>query len=45
MVQITFGDESNGTVVDPLHFHADPDADPDLTYHPERIGMRILIYV
>jgi hypothetical protein len=45
MVQITLGDNTNGIVVDSLHFYADPDADPDLTYHPERIGMRILIYI
>jgi hypothetical protein len=28
MVQITLGDKSNSCVVDPLHFDADPDADP-----------------
>jgi hypothetical protein len=41
MVQITLGDKSNGGVVDPLHFIADPDADPHLTYQPERIRMQI----
>jgi hypothetical protein len=45
MVHITLGDKSNGSVVDSLHFNADPDADPDLTFHPERIGMRILIFI
>ncbi len=37
MVQITLGDKSNATVVDPLHF----DADPDLTYQSERMRMQI----
>ncbi len=37
MVQITLGDESNGCVVDPLYFDADPDADPGYHVYPARI--------